>query len=244
MASTVSKSQRFLQAFGEIERSLRRGSSSPKDIGFYRLVDLVGVDNPVIRRFKVDLKQYADLRNAIVHDRIGGVVIAEPHERVVQRIETIAALIQRPPRVLPVFERRVLTLRSDDTLEAALKTMLKHSFSQIPVISREDFIGLLTANTITRWLASRSQSDWDSITPISSVLDCAEDVDNHCFLPGNATIFDAMDSFHTYEELGKRLEAVLITESGKSSSKIKGIITVSDLPRILKEMEKRKTTVE
>src|SRR4051812_42816091 len=36
-----------------------------------------------------DLKEFADLRNAIVHERRGGHSIAEPHEKTVRRLEEI-----------------------------------------------------------------------------------------------------------------------------------------------------------
>ena len=54
------------------------------------------------------MKEYGDLRNAIVHDRADGKVIAEPNDDVVVQIEKIAALLLEPRRLYRFFRKKVL----------------------------------------------------------------------------------------------------------------------------------------
>lgn len=52
-----------------------------------------------IAQFEEDLLQMAQLRNAIVHERIADdFVIAEPNEWAVQRIETIEQALTKPEK--------------------------------------------------------------------------------------------------------------------------------------------------
>src|SRR5919201_3927910 len=95
----ISSSAKFLDAIAAIETLLRKMSGAGRLVGFYQLVDSAAQRSPSVRRHKDDLKEYADLRNAIVHERSGGRAIAEPHERVVSELRRLAVALANPPRV-------------------------------------------------------------------------------------------------------------------------------------------------
>ena len=80
---THDNSDRFLAAFSRIEQSLRKMTKSSKQDSFGTLLDRA--TSATIRRFSNDLREFAELRNAIVHERGGGYVIAEPHPETVHR---------------------------------------------------------------------------------------------------------------------------------------------------------------
>jgi hypothetical protein len=90
---------RFLTAFVSIEKYLRRRTESDRLISFYALIEKTVQKDASVRAYEIDLKEYADLRNAIVHERSGGQPIAEPHDDVVRRIELLTDIITRPPGV-------------------------------------------------------------------------------------------------------------------------------------------------
>jgi hypothetical protein len=60
---------RFVDAFHTIEKDLRRRTNAGPDVRFYKLVDLVAPKDALVARHQVDLKEWADLRNAIVHEK-------------------------------------------------------------------------------------------------------------------------------------------------------------------------------
>ena len=121
--------------------------------------------------------------------------------------------------------------------------MFAQSFSQIPIYDNQEFRGLLTTNTVARWLGACVTEDIFSLreTSINTVLTYAEEVDNYCFLKKSATVFEALQEFQEYERNGKRLEAILITESGWPRESPLGMITVWDLPQIYGELEGHRT---
>jgi hypothetical protein len=202
------------------------------------LVNDAASRNHGVRRYKDDLKEFGDLRNAIVHTRAGDRVIAEPNDQAVDTIEQIARLLVDPPEVGEFFRGDVFRLQLIDPIGTATKAMLEESFSQIPVYDGDGFAGLLTTNTVGRWVGSCVQDEIFIMEEprIADVLQYTEDEDNCQFLAKRATLFEALDAFDSYEEEGRRLEAILITEHGKPSQSLLGIITIWDLPKIHQEL--------
>ena len=87
----MDNAQRFLNAFVRIEKQLKQLAGVTKYTRFYQLVNQVAKTNSTVRKNELELQEYADLRNAIVHQRSGeGRVIAIPVDEVVDNIEELA----------------------------------------------------------------------------------------------------------------------------------------------------------
>lgn len=198
----MSNAERFLSAFNRIERALRRMSNSDRGIPFSTVVEKASQLNAGVRRLKDDLREFAELRNAIVHETRNGQVVAEPTEWAVAEIERIASLLTDPPKVIPLFAKKVLALETEAPIMKAVECMREHSFSQIPIYSGTRFVGLLTTNTIVRWLGARiAAGEFDlATTHIGAVLEHTEEVDIYCFLKKNATLFEVLEKFQDYEK--------------------------------------------
>ncbi|MFC1959765.1 HPP family protein [Chloroflexota bacterium] len=234
-------SERFLTAFGAIERRLRLMTGLEQRTRFYKLVDCASAANPAVRRYSNDLKEYADLRNAIVHERTDEHVIAEPNDRAVRQIENILALLDNPPRVIPNFQKPVYTMTPEDPIAAAAFLMLAHDFSQLPIVNSDGhFVALLTSNDITRWIGiSVPQQVIDlEKTVIAEIMNCNAEEGvpgagpDYTFFSRDETVFAALDVFQECGQCGVRLEAILITQHGSPAEELLGIITIWDLPTI------------
>lgn len=231
-------SDRFLTIFSELEKYLRASGNADKTSSFYQLVERNAATNSVVRRYKDDLKEYADLRNAIVHERTDGHVIAEPNERALTDFERIRTAILSPPKVVPQFQRQVKTRETCESIGHAVTDMQMGSFSQLPILNDDKVVDLLTSETVVRWLASEMGNELVSLkdTAISSVLVHVEDAENYCFLPRNASLHEAVSCFEDFTARGKDLDAILITDGGKPDQSLLGILTVYDLPAILETL--------
>ncbi len=239
----TANSDRFLSAFGSIEHYLRTLTGEPKRTRFYTLVDKAAETNAAVRRYADDLKEFADLRNAIIHERTDEHVIAEPNDMAVRQIEHIQHLLEHPPRVIPVFQKPVLSMQAVDPIAAAAYAMLTHNYSQLPIYDGPDFSGLLTTESIARWLgrcAPQSLVNLEAVT-IAEVLacHCAQAGRNYRFFSREDTVFTALEAFQSCEQCGQRLDAILITEHGGEAESLLGIITIWDVPRIYETMEER-----
>ena len=227
-------SRRFMNAFIGVEQELRSLIGAKTHKPFYTLVNAAAKMNDMVHDISDELKEYADLRNVIVHERRGEEPIAEPHVEIVERLEHILDLLQKPPTVGDEFLGEVVTCTLEDKVGIAAKRMYKHSFSKIPVYDGDTFKGLLTAEGITHWLGDRLDDESCTLADetVASVLAYVENGHTYRFVGKDWAVFRVIDFFEEASHKGQRLQAVLITESGMESDPLLGIITVFDLPRI------------
>ncbi len=226
------RSKRFLDAFALIERNLRASVDCAKQESFYSVVDRAASRDPLVRRYQVDLKELADLRNAIVHERIDGEPIAEPHAKTVVLIESIAGQLTHPRRVDELYLKDVASCSPRDRIKDAARKMLHGNFSQLPIYDDARFVGLLTSETVARWVATRLDENAGLLEDesINTVLRYSEDSENHAFLRRNASVVEAIEVFEDFTRRGRSLDAIIITADGKGTSRALGIVTVFDLP--------------
>lgn len=231
-------SNAFLQIFSDIESWLRRQNGAERSTTYSELVERTARRNSAVRRYQSDLKEFADLRNAIVHERSDGHVIAEPNDRAVADFQRVRDALLAPKTVFPKFQMQVQALDAADSIAIAVTTMRNGAFSQIPIISDGRVTALLTTETVVRWLAAEASADVLilSETAIEKVLPHVDDPDHFRFLSRTATLLDALDLFEDFASRGKDLDAILISNDGKPGQALLGILTVYDLPALLAEL--------
>lgn len=226
-------SDRFLASFNKIEKLLKRLYAQDHYIPFQRLVDLMSKNNAVVRRFRDDLKELAELRNAIVHERTDPVhTIAEPHDSTVSHILRIEQLIAEPPRVIPLFARPVKGFDLTDSITEVLRVIKLERFSQFPIYENGRFRGLLSDKGIAFWLAQQldSKALVFSDIPIHNVLASQKNRENYEFIDRNTTLYEVQDIFDRRAISRKpRLDALLITHNGDPDQALLGIVTPWDL---------------
>jgi hypothetical protein len=234
-ASQAQASDRFIDAFNAIDRLLRQRFKVDRAKPFYAAVEIAASVDRSIKRYELDLKEYADLRNAIVHERTDGRAIAEPHASTVEGLEAILERLTRPPLLGDLFRGPVVRAGASEAVGRAAKAMLDGDFSQVPVYDGSRFVELLTAETIARWLAHELESGIGLVEerPIHDVLRYTEDTEHFRFFARRDTAFDALGAFADFAERGKSLDAILITDSGKPDQRPIGIATIFDMPKLL-----------
>jgi CBS domain-containing protein len=223
-------SEKFLTAFTKIEKQLKSRLNNRRDIGFSRAVKLLKNSNALVRRYSDDLLLFAELRNAIVHNKIDmAYAIAEPHDSIVQRIERIEKELTHPVLVGSTFSKKVYTFQKNDSLADMLMIIREKDLSKFPIYEHGVFKGLLTQKGIAKWLANNNGDHrLASETTIGEVLPF-EDEENYQFIAGKASVYRAMELFKEQIGKGKRLEALLITKTGKSQEELVGIVTAWDI---------------
>lgn len=230
-------SDRFLNAYRAIEQHLRKLTGKPK-ISFWELVnERAKAGDLTISKYRDDLAQFANLRNAIVHmDGGGGQVIAEPNDYAVGKIEKIRDLILQPPGIDKIYRRPVKTCKPHDSILEVARVMANKKYSQMPVVEDGQFRGLITTNTIARWLGISSNHTMESLREarVNDALEFAENNDNYWFIGKHKSVYDVLEVFGEYGRVGRVLDAILVTEHGKRDEEIIGIITTADLPKAYK----------
>ncbi|MDO6450335.1 CBS domain-containing protein [Oceanobacillus profundus] len=226
-------SDRFLTAFNRIEKGLK-ALLIKKEMGFSRAVKVLGKSNALIKQFQDDLLEFAELRNAIVHNKTDLMyTIAEPHDSVVERIEAIEIELLKPRKVDPLFIRKVVCFQETEPLSNVLEVVNKQGITKFPVYSGNVFQGLITHKGIKKWFSKGIENRLTSLLDarLVEVLEC-EKRDNFRFISKETSVYEAKEIFKEQIGKGNRLEALLITKEGSSSGGLVGIVTNWDIMEI------------
>lgn len=228
-------SERFLIAFNKIEKIMKGMVDQNGHISFFKAIELSKKEHAAIRKYEDELREFGDLRNAIVHHRTEvEYVIAEPHTEIVELIEHIEKLLSKPVTVGTSFAREVHTFQSNDTLSEVLRKVRDKKFKHIPIYEKDEFMGLLTASGIMRWLAATVEEETISreITTMDDMLKYERNGNTYRFIASNTSVYEAEEIFKNSVLSGHKLEALLITRNGRKDETLTGIITPIDLIQI------------
>ncbi|SJZ38439.1 hypothetical protein SAMN02745116_00137 [Pilibacter termitis] len=235
---TVKNSDRFLSSFNRINKWLLEKSDNPINIPFVSLVGHMKKRRDLrLAPFANDLIQFAQLRNAIVHDQTNeAFVIAEPNDWAVERIEAIEHELLHPERVLPRFRKKITLINAEIPISELLEIVAKKKFTLYPVVKNQEFQGLLTLKMIGFWVAERisaGESDF-SHYQVADLLARPEKRAKFSFVPSNFPTDFCIERFQNEPNL----EAILITKHGERNEEILGIIRPNDLFKKAKNSSK------
>lgn len=236
----TTNSDKFLDAFNQIEQVLNERFRPGFHIGFTELIRRMQSTDGLIKRFSADLREYAELRNAIVHNRRENFVIAEPHADIVEEICRIRDLIINPPSIANLPQRTIYKTTKLESIKETLVVMGKNNFTRCPITDGNKIIGLLTARSIARWLSvSVNQLDDLKTATVEQVLPWAIK-EKYAIVSPRTRVYDVYERFKAQLRDGGSLQAVIITKTGRPELPILNIITASDLPVIFAMIDKNK----
>lgn len=230
MESEKSNAERFLIAYIRIERRMSEIAHESKYVPFGQLLYRCAKENRIIRNHQESLREYNELRNAIVHQRgKEDEIIAQPTDSVTEDIENIASLLEMDDNILHYASSPVKTVKPEDKIVHAFKLMDELGTTKIPVYENGHYYGVVTIEEIARWGLQESHVSVE----VSSILASRKN-ERVIFLKSNSSVQEAVRAFESAMNHGMTLLAILITEHGNTNEKPSGIITVADLPKILK----------
>lgn len=223
------KSEEFLNSFNRIEKWLRDQLGNPGSMGFSEMVRRLGRKSDLqVREFEDDLLQMAQLRNAIVHEKISDTfVIAEPNEWAVERIKAIELQLTQPEKVLPKFGKNVTGFERSVPVTDILKIIAKKKFSQFPLYNKGKFEGLITLRGIGFWLALEAQKGDITLKGRRAeelIIENGKSA-NYRFVSEDTYVYQVEKMFYKYANL----EAVMITKDGDPDGNLLGIIRPRDI---------------
>lgn len=233
----MKNSDLFIDFYNKIDDYLKKLDKHDSHVTFTHKLKVT--KNKVAKFYREDLISLGELRNAIVHTpRIGGEVIAEPHDETVRRIEGIYEKIVSPPKVIPTFQFPVLGAKEEEYINDIILEMKRKSFSQFPVFDvNGEVCELINNNTISRWLAGKLEENGTIVIENVKVKDFISEIEfknNYKFVSKNTSIYEAYDLFINQINVKRRnLDVLFITETGKSKSKLLGLITIEDIANLI-----------
>lgn len=225
-----SLAKRFIDAYNKIDYALRTVYKQKRSLTFSDAVRKSVSQNSVIRKYEDDLIDYGRLRNAIVHSHNPNVVMAEPHEDIVAKIEKIAELVSEPPRVISVVRKSVEGVDGATKLKDVIIFANEHGYSNIPVYENEAIIGVASLSLLARGIGvllkkGISVDEYFEKTAIKDVIDRMTEMPYYTIKSEKCTVEEALDLFFE----NRKLTCIVITKNGNFLEKPIGIVTTADV---------------
>lgn len=224
------RTEAFMTTFNELEQYLRHSTNSDRSVPFGGLISRAEDRQPAVRHYARDLREWSDLRNAVVHEHPRGKVIAEITPEALAEFQQMADTILAPPPLYPRFRRDVRVFRESDPLTEAMEDIWREDYSQI-IVRADGELMILSFAGITRWMGAAVQGTTIDLrgATVGSAM-AYEKQGGIDFVPRTATIFDARHRFQRLNAKNdQRLRVIVITEHGDATESPLGLVTASDI---------------
>lgn len=235
MEEKLSNSQKFLSIYNELDDFMRQDLNAEHYVSHSDLIrKMIKKGNNVFDYYYHDLKSFARLRNAIVHnpDKRTADPIAEPHDESVKQYQELLNKAVRPELALEklaILKDKLYTISLDTNVLKAMRIMDKYVFSHLPILEKDKIIGIFSDSTLFDYILRGPNTTIDEKVIIRD-LGKTINIHNHVseafiFVKKDATVIEIEDIFRKGFEDNKRIAVVFITEDGTEAGELLGIIS-------------------
>jgi len=257
---------RFEAAYNRIDRELQRLLDEPREgrrRGFASCVRQIASERRHFGRHLDFLLEAGELRNAIVHNRVGAAeYIAVPTRSTVEQLEAIDEELRRPLPLRGLAAKEVISVSVDDRVGHVLALVKQKGYVRFPVRRDGRVIALLTASGVVRWIASHdidacalpaiARGERGKTGPLDETVRLSDGERIICTI-ASVSVGEVLARDHRKDEFAivardatveealslwtrnPRLEAVIITERGRAEETPLGIATATDLIKLLEQ---------
>lgn len=228
----MNESEKFLETFNELEDAGKKAFNLPEDgKTIFRLEGM-----PEFVHEKTKLGYCRQVRNLLVHQgKFEKEFLVSPSK---QMIDLLRQLINKVNEV-PLCEdyaiptANIYSCTIDDFVLPAMNTMKEHNYTHIPLLDSGIVIGVFSENTLFSYALDNKHVNIDRETkfrdlgkylPINKHL-----TENFRFLSWKSRVFEAKMLFEDALKSMERIGMVFLTENGKETEELMGILTPWDI---------------
>ena len=215
----------FIESFNHIHKYLKKYTNSDDNVSFSDLL-YKAKKHPMIHLYLDELHLFRKLRNIIVHQTDDfEQLIAYPSDEVFDRMKFIEQKLVDPSTVI-VFKTEVIKFNATDAIADVLKVSGEKEILKLPIYENDKFVGLVTSRGIAKWLQKHIENN--TIELSGSVKDLLEyeKKSQYEFIAQSMTVYGAWNLFQSSPN---KLDALLLTESGRPDDRIEAVITYDDV---------------
>lgn len=175
------------------------------------------------------------LRNSLVHDfdmNKDGLIEITP--KLLEFLQEEIDILSKPKRAIHIATKRENFLfgKLGDNIKILLKQMISKGNLQVPILDeQDDLIGVLSPNAIIRYQIEKAPlTEKTIVNDLLEFLPLEKHISEYyAFVEKNMRAEQAAELFDSYYEKGKKLAMIFVTETGKATQAILGIITPYDV---------------
>ena len=228
----MNRSEEFIEEYKKLEEAVRR---------VYRLTREQSVIGELKKQnrfenLKAEIQSCADLRNFLQHNaRLGEDFAAEPTEAAIAFVKELTAMVNNRPRCrdICVTKKDIFWRRLDDPVKPAMEQMRLLGHSSIPILQDGRVIGVFDERSLFQYISQCGGTAFPGTLTFRSlqpdIFVSERDMQLFAFASMNAYVDDVVALFEKRLENGKRVRLVLLTNSGKPTDRLRGILTPWDI---------------
>lgn len=227
----------FIRIYNDLDKEIRKVLKLDNNMSHVRALDILAKRNELIARNLDVLKQYARLRNCIVHDTISEIKgpIAVPLPEVLERYNSILNRFKNPLTAYDICTHRskMLVASLDSLAIDIMQAMEESLISRVPILEDEKVVGIFNGNVLIRYVASTKECLISHHTVMNELRQFTN-LDSHRkeefdFIDKNLNIYDTERYFKKRNKNNHKLVALFITSDGTEQGKLLGLLTEWDL---------------
>lgn len=218
----------FERLYNELEDCIREKYELPDNasaIYFY--------ESKVSQDKSKHFRMLRELRNYIVHDkRIDAFDPFIVTDEAISFLQKAIDQLKKPIRAMTICiqKHQILFARMSTPVIPLMKSMLERNISHVPVLDEEGILyGVYSGSTLFLSLTENPSSIIDSQTMIHAFkpyLPINQHIgERYWFIPKLMPLDEIIDLFGQTTQDGKKLKMLFVTENGKPTEKILGLIT-------------------
>jgi predicted transcriptional regulator len=220
----------FLKLMTQIEHFARKSLRAQPSMHLSRLITRLQERRPSLASIP-EMHDLVQLRNTLTHN--GG--CADPLVEIGDRALRLATEFRdaiNPRTAIEVFGREVECVAGCETMGEVLRIVHERDYSQFPVLTDENLVGVVTEHSIARYIARQAAKGLDIINlcgvTVQQIVDHDQGRNHFCLALADEPVDVLVDRFQQV----LTLEAVLITTSGDGNEPLLGIATTWDIAQI------------
>lgn len=237
----MARAEDYIELFGKLENQLKvRAGIDKEHIEILSVVrELVNNKRDrIVIRYENDIKSHAALRNVIVHNYSKD-PIADPRQDIVDSLKDLINSLQHPLLAQDIMIPNPTVFNINDSVKKSITLISSKGFTSVPVYDEDGIVGILSERSAVNWVGDMLHDEevlLNQVTMLSDIKKYFDPIsggdDIYKFATRNQDAFSIKDMFNDAILQGKRLAAVFITQNGKQTEKMIGIITAWDLHKI------------
>lgn len=234
----MTRAEEYRIEFNKLETMLKKRANARSEDSVSSVVSsLVNIHKDrVVRQFERDIRQFIELRNAIIHQSTNR-AIAEPYEETVVSLRKLVVNIEQPKTAWDIATTELIKVSLEDSLSQVVGQMAEMHITSLPIVEDKKVVGFVSESTIVK-IVDKAFEHGGTLIDEAKIKDVAYDKpygdasDIYSYVTRKVTVYEIEDMFNDAIKQGKRLLAILVSDKGDASATPLGIITAWDLHKI------------
>lgn len=236
----MTRAEEYRIEFNKLETMLKKRTNARSEDSISSVVSsLVNIrKDRVVKQFERDIRQFIELRNAIIHQSTDR-AIAEPYEETVNALRQLVVNIEKPKTAWDIATTELIKVGLEDSLSDVVGLMAQMHITSLPIVEDKEVVGFVSESTVVKIVdkAFRDEEggaliDEAKIKDVAYDKPYGDDTDVYAYVTRKVTVYEIEDMFNDAIKKGKRLLAILVSDKGDALAAPLGIITAWDLHKI------------